>query len=297
MSLSMMKTAYKKLYDKIPIDKDGSGNPVSVFDQTFVTFTAMQGRHYASCKSIDGKELRFMLVGRAVNGWNEYRGASAFDESLFVETSIQNLTNHPNAVAHGEDRFEWIDTSQNTAKNIYRTGIDHAPEDVGKYYLTRSPFWAYTKEIWDDLYGESSAWSSRWFENIAWSNLYKVAPHHGGNPDAALMKQQEAACVELLRAEIEYFAPTHILFITGTDWFVPFKDIFSNLRFRDCNCASGKNRIFAEGTAEYRLAGGDICRVVVACRPELRNKEGYTQQVSEYLKGTAVIEDKELKAI
>ena len=47
-------------------------------------------------------------------------------------------------------------------------------------------------------------------------NLYKIAPRKGGNPSEAWQKMQREACVELLRAEIEFFNPTHILFVTGT---------------------------------------------------------------------------------
>ena len=42
------------------------------------------------------------------------------------------------------------------------------------------------------------------------------APRKGGNPSEAWRKMQREACAQLLRAEIVFFNPTHILFVTGT---------------------------------------------------------------------------------
>jgi hypothetical protein len=55
-----------------------------------------------------------------------------------------------------------------------------------------------------------------------WSNLYAIAPKDGGNPDDAMQKVQRNTCRELLVEQIREYAPTHILFITGQDWFNTF---------------------------------------------------------------------------
>ena len=91
-----------------------------------------------------------------------------------------------------------------------RGGIDKEPSEVGDYRLSR-PFWGYSKEIWDALYGAATSWQERWYQKPL-----QNAPRKGGNPSEAWQKMQREICVELLRAEIDFFNPTHILFVTGT---------------------------------------------------------------------------------
>lgn len=292
-----LKEAFRKLYQSIPVETDEYGVFKPVAEQKYVTFTAMQGYRYFYAKDSSGKPFRFMLIGRAVNGWDEYRAPGTFTKEVFIESSMKNLQNAPEAVVRGsdyKDRFEWIDTSGDSAKNAPRVGIDSNPDTIKDkpYLLTRSPLWSYSKGIWTNLYGEKQPWEKRWFENIVWSNLYKIAPHDGGNPNGKLMKAQESACVNLLSCEIQYFNPTHILFITGKDWFAPFAGLFTNLKLREANCPSGKNKnnVYVEGTAEYLFPNGDVCKAVIACRPELRPKEEYISQVSDFMSGKETIE-------
>lgn len=291
-----LKEAFGELYQSIPVEMDECGTFKPVAEQKYVTFTAMHGYRYFDAKDSGGNPFRFMLVGRAVNGWDEYRVPGAFTKEEFIETSMKNFQNAPETVVRGvdyKDRFEWIDTDGDSAKNALRVGIDSNPDAIKDkpYLLTRSPLWSYSKGIWTNLYGENQPWEKRWFENIVWSNLYKIAPHDGGNPTEKLMKAQKSACAKLLSAEIEYFNPTHILFITGKDWFMPFADLFSNLKLREASRPIGenKNHIYVEGTADYLLAGGNVCKSIIACRPELRPKEEYVSQVSEFMSGKATI--------
>lgn len=250
-----------------------------------VSFTAMQGSQYMRLNTGEENPFRLMLVGRAVNDWAEYPGRDATKEA-FVEASIINLENKPDAlVCGGKDRFEWIDTTGDTSKNRPRPGIDPNPEGIAEnpYYLTRSPLWNYTKEIWDLLSGKTEgdnsqdySWDKRWFEKIVWTNLYKIAPQGGGNPGKRMRKAQAAVCKKLLAAEIQKFQPTHILMMTDLDWFEPFADIFSDVNrniFR--NLAGAKqNCEYVKAIARY----GD-CKVIVACRPEIRPKKAYTDEV------------------
>lgn len=247
------------------------------------SFTAMQGFRYATAKDITGKAFRMMLVGRAVNGWKEYTGKDGSKEE-FVNAYLANLTNQPQVLKYGKDRFEWIATDERGVTNL---GVEDDKTVIDNpYNLLRSRFWCDTKEIWENLYGRRTDWNERWFENICWSNLYKISPRLGGNPSAKLQNLQENICIKLLQEEIEYFQPTHILFLTGSDWFMPFGKIFNNVIFIGCNKVSGKNKndIFVEATAEYITRTGSVCKIVVACRPEMRAKDGYVEQVSKYLR-------------
>jgi len=54
-----------------------------------------------------------------------------------------------------------------------------------------------------------------WSSHLAWTNLYKVSPAAGGNPGAALQLAQRQSAIELLKLEVEQFAPRRVLAMTG----------------------------------------------------------------------------------
>lgn len=279
-NIQQMHQLYGRLYDALTQIRN-------TYSQDAVSFTAMEGCKYKSSKDTVGKDFRLMLVGRAVNGWDEYRGTGANTKERFITSSLQNLLNDPAALTHGKDRFEWIavDEEHNIARNCVREGIGKEPCAVGDYCLSR-PFWGYSKEIWDTLYGAATRWQERWYQKIIWTNLYKIAPRKGGNPSEAWQKMQREVCVELLHAEIEFFNPTHILFMTGTDWFQPFRGMFQEVAELGVNHPSKKdaNTVYAELLAAYKAQNGIRSKVIVACRPEMREKHAYVAQVSKFLR-------------
>lgn len=278
-----LKKAYGKLFDSVNGTKWEKGFYETQKDAVYTTFTAMQGNQYFMSKNSVGEEFRFMLVGRAVNGWDEYRISpeEKMTKDDFIESSILNLENAEKSIVFGKDRFEWIDTSENRPRNTAREGIDRG-EIKGDYKLSKAQIWSYTKDIWDSLYGEKTIWSDRWFEKIVWSNLYKLAPREGGNPEDALQQLQLNACIDLLKAEIEYFRPTHIFFATGRDyWFDKFQCLFRDKKRKGTNISRGehKNKEYVEMTAKYIYEDGTVANVVVACRPESRAKVNYVEEV------------------
>lgn len=132
----------------------------------------------------------------------------------------------------------------------------------------------------------------RWFETIVWSNIYKIAPKENGekgkpmNPDNRLCRAQIEICRDILEKEIDTYKPTHILFITGYDWwFYDKKKVYGVQElFSDCTAV---NNLFALGTARFRKDGLDI-PVVIASRPERRKESAYVDAVVNALKGNPV---------
>lgn len=284
-----LRTLYGDLYSTIAVSELGEQAITDItktdVNPEYTVFTAMEGCYYKNAKDKGGNDFRLMLVGRAINGWGEYRG-NHLDKEFFIETSMSNLKNEPCSLASNDidpegqrDRFDWINQETGN-KNVYREGIDRDC-NAGKYYISKSPFWSYSKSVWDRVQGKDTEWKERWFKKIVWSNLYKLSPCDEGNPGHKEMKIQEKVCIDLLEAEIRYFRPTHILFVTGWDWFEPFKKCFTQVKDIGRN-VNKENDIYVEGTAKYDK--DDLnCNVVVACRPEFRQKEPYVQQVSKYL--------------
>lgn len=70
---------------------------------------------------------------------------------------------------------------------------------------------------------------NNYFQHIAWSNLYKVAPdlnkfpgRKNLNPDDSERLAQFEICDAILKEEIEILSPKYVVFITGWDWVKDF---------------------------------------------------------------------------
>ena len=106
------------------------------------------------------------------------------------------------------------------------------------------------------------------------------------NPDNRLCRAQIEICRDILEKEINTYKPTHILFITGYDWwFCDKKKVYGVQElFEDCKAV---NNPFALGTARFRKDGLDI-PVVIASRPERRKESDYVDAVVNALKENPV---------
>lgn len=301
-----LRKCYEKLYDIMSeneqfgrgfVDRDLEVRLNKNVLGKLTSFTAMEGKKYRN------NEVKLMIIGRAVNGWGEYLEKTGNEVSRkdFVESSIKNICNNEWARANkepGNDRFEWIDWHKGTFRNVYRKGIDKCTEeefyritedDKGNKWLpARSPFWNYSKKIWERLVNgknaEETKWEDRWFENIVWSNLYKVSPADEGNPTDELQSVQRSACADLLLKEIEYFKPTHILFYTDSEWFKCFfelsNQIISEIEYKGTNIVRGEknNEVYVERAGILEHKNGKT-KCIVSCRPEGRNKDNYVNDI------------------
>lgn len=216
-------------------------------------FVAMKGKYY------DTNTKRLLLVGRATNGWDslEAEDAEGFGEQA------ERLFYDPG-------RWDWIDVVDGVLYSVHNDGNHKKKKD--RYCVSTSPFWYYTKAIWQELPGTSKD-CVRWMENIAWSNLFKVSPKVEGNPTTEYINAQKEVCNEILYREIEVLKPTHILFMTGYDWFMDFAGCFQNIKHLGSN-KIGKNRndVYMEATAEFQGI-----KAAVMCRPEYREKDLYVR--------------------
>lgn len=241
-----MEKLYEKLYEDCAARSEFFGE---------AHFVAMQGEHYAR------NSRKFMLVGRATNGWGSLDTGSK--EAFGADAQSQLESFH---------RWNWIESVNGT---LYSTH-DRGKSLPKRYCIDKKPYWAYTKSVWKQLPGTVCD-DEVWQKNIVWSNLYKVSPSGNGNPEPESRQIQREACVEILKRELELFRPTHILFTTGFEWFRPFAGLFEDVYDtgrRNVMQGKNKNEVYVEGTASYRGA-----KVVVACRPEWRRGSKYVADI------------------
>lgn len=200
--------------------------------------------------------VRLMVIGRAVNGWDEFK---AGDEAAFVASAARNVDGKGFLWLGRENRGGVYDDE--LASEAYL----NARGEETYYDLRTSPFWRTVKEVskrlnsWDE-----NGMPNRWYEHIVWSNLYAIAPKDGGNPDDAMQRAQRDTCRELLLEQIKEYAPTHILFITGQDWFNAFW-----AKRPICEMEELTDR---QKYGKYPISSG-ICgssKIVVTMRPEFR---------------------------
>ena len=237
-----MITLYEELFG---LFEQKEGLPDEQFRSTFVCMRP---------KKEDSVKL--MLVGRATNGWGDKES-----DSEYLPRKAGEFSKRAQELFEDTTRWGWI--PENFKIPYQEGGIDKI------YNINRSPFWNYTKDIYKELSKESSQFlSKRWFESIAWSNLYKISPTTG-NPNIKSLRRQEVICSRILNHEIETIKPKHILFETGLNW------VFENIRKE----RSIYNNDHVEWAGTYMGA-----KCVVSCRPECKKKERFVNDVVEAFK-------------
>ena len=245
-----MKALYSELYRAFLPDELS----------TYSHFVSMKGKYFDDPGRNGG--IKLMIVGRAVNGW------------LTLDTSNEQTFGNAAQESFDAEGFAWIDNSGDSLRNRPQAG-------ESTYYLSKSSFWRTSKNIWEGL---SQMQEKSWIDYIAWSNIYKIAPLMTGNPTTNMCVAQMDACRKILKAEIEAYKPSHILFITGYEWWFYDKtnkcgisNLFDYLTFYGNN--SRCNDIYVEGSAYYTLNDGTSIPVVITCRPETRPEDKFTSQV------------------
>lgn len=242
-----MKQEYSDLYDKFSALYGHEH-----FDE-MAHFVGMKGKYYN-----EENNLRMLLVGRSTNGWlTESKGLNAEEFGKQMESVFKNNTS-----------FDWI-KSNPTSPESFSNGE--------KYRLSTSPFWNYTKDIWSCLNEIENKpvinlydYDYRWFEFIAWTNIYKIT-EQGKTPGTNLTKLQEDECRRILKEEIDTYKPTFILMEIDDSWFYSFSSLFSDVKKNDDQ--------IVKVTARY-----NNCPVIVTVRPENQEKQLFVESVvNEYL--------------
>jgi hypothetical protein len=132
-----------------------------------------------------------MFYGRATNGWGDINNALE-KECLFKEGG--ELSNF-----NSKRQIKWIEDNDNPSYNTNRSQMLSTIKKVSSYF-----------------------YKDNWFNYVAWSNLYKVAPDDQGNPNGQLCNLELQECKDIFRKEIELFSPKFVILLTGDSWYKDF---------------------------------------------------------------------------
>lgn len=249
-----MKILYRELFEKYSQGMNMRGVPS--WDDSAV-FVSMKGKCYSQ-----DKDVRLMVVGRAPNGWD-------YDQLCY--DNPEAFGNSAEEVFNNDSRFMWV------------------TENEEKYSLSASTFWRVIKRILVELTNEDSI---DWYENIIWSNLYKVAKQErvngktikNLNPNTTMCRLQYEVCKKILCKEIEIYSPTHILFITDYKDWIADKNHHGEMSFEK-NLLSVKQTGDMYVEAIGNVIGKDKIKVIITKRPDaLKKGETEIEYVREVLK-------------
>lgn len=155
---------------------------VASFNYEKCTFFPQWGENYPLGKERCG----IMVMGRACNGWHS---TSQDIETLFG--------NKKESIFNRKDQMRWVDDYAGSQSN---------------YNTNKSAFWRVTKHIAQCFYPD------KWYSHIAWSNVCKVSPEKGGNPNDKLYYAQLESSQKIFESEIRLFSPQFIIMFTGNSW-------------------------------------------------------------------------------
>ena len=172
MQIEKLLRLYRKLLETIELgQKTFSEENISVFNFS-------KGARYNN---------KLLVVGWAVNGWNNYKKHEVTQKILEVENNIQT------------DDLQWVSDQWG---------------DTINYNINKSAFWRISNKIarnFDDELLDN-------LSTLSYTNLYKISKVLKGNPLDKLCELQLGICKENLIEEIKILNPDNIIFLTGWGW-------------------------------------------------------------------------------
>ena len=90
----------------------------------------------------------------------------------------------------------------------------------GGYSAAKSAFWRHIRTVLGTI-EPASAGDPQWSGRLTWTNLAKIAPAGGGNPNGRLLQVQRKMGPALLAREVAEFGPSRVLVTTDRWWFEP----------------------------------------------------------------------------
>jgi len=208
-----------------------------VKEQKLTAAPCLVGEQYST------QDTKVMIVGRAVNGWQE-----DFGDCSTLEATVDSVITQNNCL----NKFASKSTED---------------ENGNIYYYAKSPFLRMMRQ----LVGKFTGYEKNWQQRLVWSNLYKISPRDGGNPSWLMIRDDIPLYAELIKSEILQNKPNVVVFVTDINFFDPYPEKQFDISFRKLLDES----YIPESNFNYLCAAGTfVCdskiKMIVCKRPERR---------------------------
>lgn len=242
-SVNPLSEKYQEQYEKTVKDFVENLKKDKLKTKKYSLFFPMIGKDYF-------KKREILVMGIATNGWPNPWSCSSFKNSI-IEKSINESLPEENMCAIDWVNEHWYD------KN---------------WRVRHSSFWQVTYKLIQAKYNCND---ENWCCKMAWSNLYKIAPAYGGNPEIDIEWQsQYENCKKLFEMEIEELKPKNLLLITGLDWVCWGEGHFIEEKKLEKH---NKNK-YVKATGNFKNSN-----VIITIRPEYQNQEKFITEVIPFM--------------
>jgi hypothetical protein len=196
-------------------------------------------------------KVQFIIYGQATNGWIPNFMVNNIKDSL-----VQEAVEYSNTYNPGEKNpLDWVNTMWGGDTN-----------------LARSFFWNVTYKLINKFNAFDND-SHEWCTKTMWSNLMKISPSKGSNPNNDEWNAQLEGSRLLLQKELEEIQPEFAIFLTNWNW---VSDLFRHDdRFEINEHHSGE---FIHGQGYYNKT-----RLIVAKRTFVGSNERCVKDIIEIL--------------
>jgi hypothetical protein len=215
----------------------------------------------------------FLIYGQAVNIWEpNFKPIECKDSSELIKHAYKFSNSFYENEKHNP--LDWVNVfwSKNTYKNeVGDSKSKEAFYEPMDYQVFRSFFWQVTyKTICEYL--KLGYNSNDWTKKMVWSNLYKIAPANGGNPNNNEIEWQKEKSFELVKKEIDELKPKFIIVLTNDSWWEEFR------KYLNSKSLPIKNEIITS-VEKYN----DFSKIIVTTRPFSGDSNNHVKAILEHL--------------
>jgi len=235
---------------------------------------------YPSFGIRNNEKCDFLILGQAPNGWSpNFKTSDTLNSIKLCQESYEYSNSYCKDFKEREHNpLDWVNVYW--SKSTYQNEIsNNACKDFYEkldYFTFHSFFWNvvykticdYNKNEFKD--GRNS-WE--WTKKMVWSNLYKIAPADGNNPDDYEQEWQRKLSLELIKREIDELNPKFCIVITNLSWWEPFQEFLKPTNIREYE------------TEEIQsMQSYNNTKIIVTKRPACGKSDNYANEILKIIK-------------
>ncbi|MBS1753449.1 MAG: hypothetical protein JST34_05315 [Bacteroidetes bacterium] len=217
----------------------------------------------------------FLIYGQAVKGWDPvFNSSLKLNKKQLLKKAIDNSNKYYKGKNHTP--LDWVNVywGESYYRKFVTTEADKKFYPPMPYSTFRSFFWNVTYKLICRYYDlDKNSWD--WSRKLVWSNLYKIAPAEGKNPNEEECSWQKKISIELIKNEIEEIKPKFCIVLTNDSWWKPFRD---KLKTEVLTHSKLKKGIIQS----IELYNGT--KIIVTTRPYSGNSANHVNEILELIK-------------